>query len=506
MDKPNIEHFWKEYLAVLLAALLFYGASCAPGALWQDSGMFQYRIWHNDIAGGLGLALAHPLYHIIGMVVKQVPIGEYGWRINLISAVCAAFTVANLFLLLRLWLGKVVPALVGAITLGVSWTFWQHGVIAEVYTLYTALFMAELVFLLRYCRSGEKKYLYWLGLFNGLSIANHMWGIVALGCYGVFVVVCVCRKQINLKSAAVIALLWMVGVSSYGYLIIRQLVETGDLAGVLSSALFGNNWGGAVLNASISGRVALENMLFVGLNFPTPNALLFFVGIVGVWRMFSDRRFAVVLSAVMVLFFVFAFRYTVPDRYAFFMPFYCVASAFIGVGAHVFLQRFSKKVFVYLMFVFVFFAMPVYAAAPIIAERMEIKLGTKREIPYRNDYTYFLRPWQCDNDGPSQFGLAALTQVDADDRESVILADGTVVYALWYAQTIEGIGTDVKILSGHSDYDNPVEFPTVETIGQVLAESDVYVVSPVEGYCPGYLLDGYDFVKSGILYRVIERK
>jgi len=32
------------------------------------------------------------------------------------------------------------------------------------------------------------------------------------------------------------------------------------------------------------------------------------------------------------------------------------------------------------------------------------------------------------------------------------------------------------------------------------------VVSPVEGYCPGYLLDGYDFVKSGILYRVIERK
>ena len=125
----------KSYLAVLAAAAVLYIVTCAPGALWQDSGMFQYRIWHNDIEGGLGLALSHPLYHIIGIAIKHVPVGEFGYRVNLISAVTAAIAVANVFLLLRLWLKKSLPAAVGAVTLAVSWTFWQHACIAEVYTL-----------------------------------------------------------------------------------------------------------------------------------------------------------------------------------------------------------------------------------------------------------------------------------------------------------------------------------------------------------------------------------
>jgi len=32
------------YFAVLFAAVALYVISCAPGALWQDSGMYQYRI------------------------------------------------------------------------------------------------------------------------------------------------------------------------------------------------------------------------------------------------------------------------------------------------------------------------------------------------------------------------------------------------------------------------------------------------------------------------------
>jgi hypothetical protein len=95
-----------SYFVVLLVAAVLYIATCAPGPLWQDSGMYQYRIWHNDIEGMLGLALSHPLYHIIGIGVKYIPLGEFAYRVNLISAIAAAFTIANLFLLLRLWLGK----------------------------------------------------------------------------------------------------------------------------------------------------------------------------------------------------------------------------------------------------------------------------------------------------------------------------------------------------------------------------------------------------------------
>ncbi|MHC4791845.1 MAG: protein O-mannosyl-transferase family [Planctomycetota bacterium] len=102
----NSDNLKAGYIVVFLAAAVLYVATCAPGPLWQDSGMYQYRILHNDVEGKLGLALAHPLYHIIGIGVKYIPFGEFAYRVNLISAIAAAFTIANLFLLLRLWLDR----------------------------------------------------------------------------------------------------------------------------------------------------------------------------------------------------------------------------------------------------------------------------------------------------------------------------------------------------------------------------------------------------------------
>ena len=51
--------------AAAIAGLLFYGWTCAPGVLWQDSAMFQFRVWHVDLRGDLGLVLAHPLYVLL---------------------------------------------------------------------------------------------------------------------------------------------------------------------------------------------------------------------------------------------------------------------------------------------------------------------------------------------------------------------------------------------------------------------------------------------------------
>jgi hypothetical protein len=108
------------YLIVLAAAGLLYTLTCAPGMLWQDSAFYVWRIWNNNIEGVMGLALSHPLYIMIGIVVKHIPVGEFAWRMNIVSAVFGAVAVANLFLLLRLWLGRIIPSLIGAVTLAVS--------------------------------------------------------------------------------------------------------------------------------------------------------------------------------------------------------------------------------------------------------------------------------------------------------------------------------------------------------------------------------------------------
>lgn len=493
------------YFAVLLCASLLYIVSCAPGTLWQDSGMYQYRIWHSHIEGKLGLALSHPLYHIIGIAVKHIPFGEFAYRVNLISAIAGAVAVANIFLLMRLWLGKNMPGVIAALTLALSWTTWQFASIAEVYTLHSALFTAELIMLFVYIKTKRIGYLYLLAFLNGLALANHMWAAIAFVCYGVFVVALLGKKQIGIKHLGVMALLWIIGAAPYGYLIITNAIHTGDLMSTLTSAAFGNQWDNAVLNTSLSARIVKENLIFIAYNYPTPNILLFFAGLWGLYRLAPARSFAHILLALLILFFAFAFRYDVPDRYAFFMPFYCLAPILIGLGFEQFVRRNKGKLACYLVLFFTLLPIGAYITVPIMAEKMEFQMPTKRTIPYRNDYIWFLRPWNGGNTGPEQFATEGLGCVEDN---AIILADGTTVYTLWYVQQVKGVKKGVKVLSTHGSYENPIEFPTKDTIGEMMAESPVYVVSPVKGYCPDYLLDTerYEFEQAGPIYRVVEKK
>lgn len=491
-----------SYLAVFLVAAVLYIVSCAPGVLWQDSGMFQYRIWHNDIEGELGLALSHPLYLIIGMGVKYIPLGGFAYRVNLISAVTAAFTIANLFLLMRLWLHRILPAVIAAVTLALSHTMWLHASVAEVYTLYTALFTAELVFLLQYLRSYRVGYLYLLGLFNGLAIANHMWGIIAFICYLVFLIALLIKKQINLKHFGIIAALWLIGAAPYEYLIIKDIIETGDFTATIASAFFGNSWRADVLNTSLSAKIIKENFILIAYNFPTPNAIFFFAGLYGLRKASPNVNFANILLALLILFFVFAFRYTVPDRYAFFMPFYCLAAVMIGVGIHLFFKQYSRKEYAIVILVFALLPLVAYKFVPVAAEKMRISLGTKRTIPYRDNYIWFLRPWKTFYNGPEQF---ANDVFDTVEENSVIYADSTTVPPLLYLQEVEQKRSDVKVISNIGSSKDSPEF-NEGTVTKLLAEGAVYVVCPVKGYCPDFLLERYDFVSEGIIWRVVKKE
>lgn len=500
MVNNNSKRLATGYLAVLVAAAALYIATCAPGLLWQDSGMIQYRVWHNDIEGGLGLALSHPLFYILAIGAKYVPCGAFAHRVNLVSAIAAAVAVANVFLLLRLWLGRNIPAVIAAVSLAVSHTFWRHACIAETYTLYTALFVAELIMLLQYVQTRRAGYLYWLGLFNGLAIADHMFASIPFICYLVFLAVLLVKKQINLKHISLIVVLWVVGALPYEYLIVKNIIQSGNFAGTLASAAFGSNWQGAVLNASLSLRIVKENFLFLLLNFPTPNVLLFFAGCFALFKFSPTRAFTNILSALLILFFIFAFRYTVVDRYTFFIPFYCVVSIFTGVGMHFLQGRIRGKVFVYVVLIFSMLPVAAYAVAPRLAENVGLGLGTKRKIAYRNNYTYFLQPWKTGYSGAHHFALQAL---DSVEEGAVIYADGTVVYPLILAQQVEGKRRDVTIVSKHGTVNNLQDYDE-DVIDKLFAKRAVYVVSAAAGYCPQFLLERYSFVPTGVIQRTVK--
>ena len=56
------------------------------------------------------------------------------------------------------------------------------------------------------------------------------------------------------------------------------MVHSGDVLGTLASAAFGNRWRADVLNIHLSWKLIREDLLYLVLNFPTPNALLFLAG------------------------------------------------------------------------------------------------------------------------------------------------------------------------------------------------------------------------------------
>ncbi|MHC4533603.1 MAG: protein O-mannosyl-transferase family [Planctomycetota bacterium] len=474
----KVNNLKSSYIVVFLIAGALYVATCAPGPLWQDSGMYQYRIWHNDIEGRLGLALSHPLYHIIGIGVKQIPLGEFAHRINLISAIAAAFTIANLFLLIRIWLDRLLPALITAVALALSHTFWRHAVIAETYTLYTALFSAELLILLQYFKKRQMVYLYLLGLCNGLAIANHMFAIISYVCYLVFCIILLKRKHIKLRHFRNIILMWIIGAAPYGYLIVKEIIQGGSFSATMASVFFGDKWQGNVLNVSLSGGLFKENLMLIVYNFPSPNILLLLVGIYGLTRVPRGFEYAKILLALLILYFIFAFRYTVPDRYAFFIPFYCLVSTLIGIGFELLITLFKYKILCWIVFFFALLTIPIYIAVPLMAERLEFNLSTRADVPYRNDYTWFLRPWKLGYSGAERFAEEVFETLDP---EAVVYADNTMVYPLLYRQQVKGKRADIRIISEYAGSQG-VPLLSERSIEQWLSEGDVYAVSPVDGH------------------------
>ena len=111
-------------------------------------------------------------------------------------------------------------------------------------------------------------------------------------------------------------------------------------------------------------------------------------------------------------------------------------------------------------------------------------------------------PWKTGYTGADRFANDALTE--ASDK-AIIYADGSTAYSLLLAQEIGGKRPDVTIVSGHGTINNLNEYND-SMICKLYLQRGIYVVSAAAGYCPQYLLARYDFEKTGVLYKAVEKK
>lgn len=204
---------WRAVAAFALPFIL-YLVTMAPTIYNLDSAELTTAAY----TGGIVRATGYPLYLMIGRLWSQLPFGDVGFRMNLLSAVCGAATVFMVERILARWRLNNW-ALLGALgLLALSTFFWAMSLIAEVYTLHAFLMTLVIWLLLRWGDSPTPTRLAMVGLVMGLSAGNHAATVLLAPACVFYVLTVAPRQALTPKAILLTAGALMVGISTYLYL------------------------------------------------------------------------------------------------------------------------------------------------------------------------------------------------------------------------------------------------------------------------------------------------
>ena len=174
---------------VVLGALtgLLYLIYLCPGIYWRDAGELS--------ASAFGLGVAHPtgfsLYIFVGKAATLLPFGSIAFRVNLLSALCAALTVALFYRIALRLLGNTgacsrAAVAASALIFATGGTFWLHATTAEVYIpnlFFVALLLDRLLVVMQ---TGSTRSLTSAAVLTGLGAGLHaVFALVAAGAWTV---------------------------------------------------------------------------------------------------------------------------------------------------------------------------------------------------------------------------------------------------------------------------------------------------------------------------------
>ena len=347
---------WVDSLLAVATGGLSLGGylrSLAPGLLPGDSGELQtlsYLLGNTHPTG-------YPVYLLIGKVFTWLPVGDIAYRINLLSAVMAALTVAGVYLAGRLLTGRRLAALVGALALAVAPTFWSQAVIAEVYTPGAAFLVAVLLGLLLWDVHRRPRDLFIAGIMGGLGLGVHLSVALLAPAAGVFLFISWWRGRASGRAVwrpALLGALTGVGVMLIAFL---ALDWKDPPANFFDSAVLPtrSSWGfgAAELNGPFE-RLAfdLSGRQFHSLMFADPPKVMprlageywdslphelswWIVGLagLGILSLLVRRwRLAVLFLLALAVHWLYAFNYDLWDLYVFFIPGYVLLAVLASAG------------------------------------------------------------------------------------------------------------------------------------------------------------------------------
>ena len=335
-------------LAAFGLPFLFYLRTLAPTVYNLDSA----ELTTAAATGGLMRATGYPLYLILGYFWSKLPIGDVGYRMNLLSAIFGALTIYLAERILRRWRLNGW-AIVGALgLLATSTYFWGLSLVAEVYTLHTAFVAGLILALLAWSDSPSPRRMAVIGLLGGMGMSHHAATVLLIPGSLFFVLSTHPKKALAWPSLLAFGLGAMLGLSFYLYLPVRFLAKPAfNYAGTFDAALNfhpvdlatleGLWWliSGRGFTRQIMGYTPLE-FWHEALRYSIQLGRAFFTvgigpGLLGIGLLIRRNWKESVMLLLMFLFNAgFYINYRVLDKDTMFLPTYLIWALWLAIGFH----------------------------------------------------------------------------------------------------------------------------------------------------------------------------
>lgn len=193
-NKQRTLHYAFAAMAFVVSLVTYY-LTVQPTVPFWDCGEFTAAAVQQQVPHPPGA----PLFLMLGKIFHLIPIGDDGWRVNMVSVVASALTVLLLYLITE----KVIrhfflesldeggngilvygSSLVAALAYTFSDTFWFNAVESEVYAA-SALFVALIVWIMmvwsdKADEPGHEKYLLLIAYLIGLSTGVHLLSLLTI--------------------------------------------------------------------------------------------------------------------------------------------------------------------------------------------------------------------------------------------------------------------------------------------------------------------------------------
>ena len=478
---------------LLISFAVLYWTTLAPTVLWGDCAKLSVYVkemyFASDPVGN------HMLHTLFGKLFSLLPVGDFAYRQNLMSACFGVATLLVFYGVMVELLRDRVAAFLALFGLGVSHTFWFVSVINESYSLFTFFFVLGLFLWLRWEKTHRSFYLYLHFFLTGISLLNNLLGGFSFLMTFLLLVSSPEGRRWLLSWKGVLGfLLFLVALSPIAILSMTQTaVKPGAYGWFLRPKGF------------LHELVFYPAYLFY--QFPLFG---FIAGFIGLKVLFRERR--QLFWSIFILFVLdiaFASTYMRQRRFFLFLPSYLSFTVWIGFGIREILSRLRHSPVlvrgsilcgVALLPIFI------YLFLPSLAQRFHLDLVQGRKLAFRDNNRFYLNPVKRGEFGAREYGLGALKTAKPN---SLIIGDFTPVMVLIYYQKVEGLRSDIAF---EFKIDQVVRSPQkrgelYETISKELKRRPVYIADNEESYYRlGELKQHFHVVPQGPLWEVRERE